>query len=89
MPIVYNVSPYPLVLSWDEPAVLPGEAIEVTDAQAAGLNGDWSLTPPVKADEAPIATETSNKSRKGDKAEAPPAPENETPVAESPVEQEA
>ena len=47
MPKLFNTGHSPVVLSWTEPAVLPGESYDFTDEQAAaGIAGDWSDVDP-------------------------------------------
>jgi hypothetical protein len=43
MPTRWNVGPSPVVLDWNEPAIMPGASYDFTDEQAAaGIAGDWS-----------------------------------------------
>lgn len=96
MPLYYNISGAPAVLDWDDPAILPGEAVEVTDAQAAGLSPSvWSATPP--AEKVALAVESPRKNASnqsgGSWTKREPAPES-TPVevpdaSDAPVAQEA
>ena len=47
MPELFNIGHSPVVLSWSEPAVMPGESHDFTDEQiAVGVAGDWSDTDP-------------------------------------------
>lgn len=88
-PTRYNNTPDPRVLDWDKPAVFPGEAVEVTDEQAAGLDpNDWPSTPPKNASNQSGGSFDEKPPR--DKKDAPKtdAPsENELPAVESPAEQ--
>lgn len=47
MPTRFNTDHQPQVLSWQEPAVMPGDSHEFTDEEiAAGLPSCWSETDP-------------------------------------------
>ena len=87
MPLYYNISSEPQVLDWSKPAIQPGGAVEVTDAQAAGLSSTiWSPTPPAEkvADEVPEKAKKNTSGSLFGKRDQPapevPQPE-ETPVA--------
>lgn len=87
MPLYYNISPEPQVLDWSQPAVMPGAAIDVSDAQAPGLSPTiWSLTPPSEmvTDEVPEKAKKNTSGSLFGKRDQPapevPQPE-ETPVA--------
>lgn len=88
MPILWNISPYYVVIRADEPATPPDGPREFTDAEAATVSRDiWSDVEPV-----PPVKNSSNQSggsvSKRDKPVADVPESTETPVAESPVPEE-
>ena len=98
MPLYYNISSEPQVLDWSKPAIQPGGAVEVTDAQAAGLSSTiWSPTPPAEKvqDEAPEKPKknASNQSggslsKRDQPAPEPPKSEDTPAASEAPAPDE-
>lgn len=75
MPTLWNTDHQPQVLSWQEPAVMPGEAHDFTDEQiAAGLPSCWSEKDP----RAGLEAEKQFKAKRDRKVAEPPeeTPEN-------------
>ena len=64
---LFNTDSQPVVISWSEKAVLPGESYDFTDEQiAAGIAGSWSEDDP----RAGLPAEKEFKSRRDSKATA-------------------
>lgn len=75
----YNISGAPAVLDWNKPAIMPGEAVEVSAQEGAGLSPSvWSTTPPADAAAAGSKKNASNQSG-GSFVKREPAPDI-TPV---------
>lgn len=78
MPKLFNTGHMPVVLSWQEPAVMPGDSYDFTDEQAAaGIAGDWSEHDPRAGLDAEKAFKKRRDSKESASSDTPAEPEKE------------
>lgn len=81
--LLWNLDHQPVVVSWQEPAIMPGESHEFTDEQvAAGLTGLWGDEDP----RAGLKAERAFKQRRDQKAKTAAKSADDADTNQDPAE---